>query len=146
MTVTAATDTIVEEIAIKAPAARIFAALTDPEQRKTWWGAEGRFQTTHVESDLRVGGAWKMSGKGMGGGPFTVRGEYRAIEPPHVLAFTWLPSWHANATETLVRFDLSEQGGMTTVRVTHSRLTPEGAQAHRGWPQILAWLRIYAER
>jgi uncharacterized protein YndB with AHSA1/START domain len=145
MTTTSATQTIVQEITINAPAERVFEALTNPEQRTQWWGSEGRFQTAHVESDLRVGGKWKMSGTGFGR-PFTVTGEYRAIERPGVLAFTWLPSWQADASETLVRFDLSETDGITTVRVTHSGLTPEGAEAHKGWAQILAWLRSFAER
>jgi uncharacterized protein YndB with AHSA1/START domain len=145
MTVTGAVETIVEEITIRAPARRVFEALTDPEQRKAWWGSAGRFQTTHVESDLRLGGQWKMSGTGFGG-PFTVKGEYRAIEPPRVLAFTWLPSWQEGATETLVSFDLSEKDGVTTVRVTHSGLTSKGVEAHKGWGQILAWLRAYSER
>ncbi|MBV8189500.1 MAG: SRPBCC domain-containing protein [Alphaproteobacteria bacterium] len=144
MTTIDAGETIIQEIAINAPARRIFEALTDPDQRKAWWGAEGRFQTTHVESDLRVGGKWRMSGTGMGG-PFTVAGEYLTVEPPWALAFTWLPSWQPNATKSLVRFDLNEKDGITTVRVTHSGLTPEGAQAHSGWPQILGWLKAYAE-
>jgi len=140
-----ADQTIVQEIAINAPAERIFEALTNPEQRKQWWGSEGRFQTKHMESDLRVGGKWKMSGDGFGR-PFTVTGEYRAIERPRLLAFTWLPSWQPNATETLVRFELSETNGVTTVRVTHSGLTAESFEAHKGWPQILDWLRRFAER
>ena len=144
MTTTGADQTIIQEITIKAPARRIFEALTDPEQRKEWWGSEGRFQTTHVESDLRVGGKWMMGGTGFGR-PFSIRGEYRTIEPPHVLAFTWLPDWQPNPTETLVRFDLTEKDGITTVRLTHSGLTPEGLQAHKGWPQILVWLRGYVE-
>jgi len=146
MTMTATGETIVQEITIKAPASRVFEALTNPDQRKAWWGSEGRFQTTHMDSDLRVGGKWMMGGTGLGGRPFTVEGEYRTIEPPHVLAFTWLPNWQQNPTETLVRFDLTEKDGITTVRLTHSGLTPEGKQAHQGWPQILAWLRAYAER
>jgi uncharacterized protein YndB with AHSA1/START domain len=46
-------DTITEEVTINAPADQIFAALTSPEERVKWWGAEGRFKTTHMESDLR---------------------------------------------------------------------------------------------
>ena len=87
MTTIGADETVIQEITIKAPAKRIFEALTSPEQRKEWWGCEGRFQTTHVESDLRVGGKWRMSGTGFGR-PFTIKGEYRTIEPPHMLAFT----------------------------------------------------------
>jgi uncharacterized protein YndB with AHSA1/START domain len=146
MSATVADDTIVAEITIKAGAARIFEALADPDQRMKWWGAEGRFETTEVESDLRVGGRWAMRGTGMGGKPFTVTGVYRIVERPRVLAFTWLPSWDEDATETLVRFDLSEQGGVTTVRLTHSGFASETSRArHQGWPQILSWLKAYAE-
>jgi uncharacterized protein YndB with AHSA1/START domain len=36
MNATTMTDAIVEEITIKAPAARIFAALTNPQQLMAW--------------------------------------------------------------------------------------------------------------
>jgi uncharacterized protein YndB with AHSA1/START domain len=49
-------DSIVQEITIKGSAERIFEALTDPGQRITWRGAQGRFQVTHMESDLCFGG------------------------------------------------------------------------------------------
>ena len=143
----AANDTIVEEITIRAPAAKVFAALTSPEAIVKWWGAEGRFKTTHAESDLRPGGRWLMRGIGVGGRPFTIQGVYREIDPPQVLAFTWLPSWQENATETLVRFDFAEKDGVTLVRLTHSGLDSQSSRAqHRGWPDILAWLKSYLEQ
>ena len=146
MNPTSLNDTIVQEIVIKAPAERIFEALTDPAQRIKWWGAEGRFQTTHMESDLHPGGKWMMRGNGVGGRPFTVMGEYRQIEPPRLLIFTWLPDWQGDAVETLVRFELTENSGLTTVRLTHSGLTTESSRlSHKGWPQILTWLQAYSE-
>jgi len=69
-----------------------------------------------------------MSGMGMGR-PFKVDGVYRIIERPRVLIFTWLPSWDEDATETLVRFDLDEQNGITTVRLTHSGFAKEDSRA-----------------
>ena len=144
-TTTRSVDAIVQEITIKAPAARVFEALVDPAQRMKWWGKNGRFETTNAESDLRPGGRWLMSGMGMGR-PFKVEGVYRIIQRPHVLAFTWVPSWDEGATETLVRFDLYEQNGFTTVRLTHSGFASESSRArHQGWPQILGWLKAYAE-
>ena len=146
MNPTSLNDTIVQEIVIKAPAERIFEALTDPAERIKWWGAEGRFQTTHMESDLHPGGKWMMRGNGVGGRPFTVMGEYRQIEPPRLLIFTWLPDWQGDAVETLVRFELTENSGLTTVRLTHSGLTTESSRlSHKGWPQILTWLQAYSE-
>ena len=146
MNPTIANTTIIQEIVIKAPAERIFEALTNPAQRTKWWGAEGRFQTTHMESDLRPGGKWMMCGNGVGNRPFTIRGEYRQIEPPRLLIFTWLPDWQEDAFETFVRFDLIENNGITAVRVTHSGLATESSRlSHKGWPQILTWLQAYCE-
>lgn len=140
-------DTITEEITIAAGADRVFVALSNPQERAKWWGAEGRFKTTHMESDLRPGGKWLMRGIGVGGIPFTIRGIYREIERPHLLSFTWLPSWVEDQIESLVRFELMEQDGSTLVRLTHSGLTNERIRAqHRGWPDILAWLRTYIEQ
>jgi uncharacterized protein YndB with AHSA1/START domain len=147
MNPTRTNDTIVEEIKIKAPAGRIFDALTDPEQCTRWWGSPGRFETTHVESDLRPGGKRVMRGTGMGGKPFSVTGVYRQIERPRLLVFTWLPDWQGDATESIVRWDLEENAGVTTVRITHSGLATEGSRSsHRGWPGILTWLQAYVER
>jgi uncharacterized protein YndB with AHSA1/START domain len=138
-------DSIVEEITINASAERVFEVLIDPAQRVKWWGRQGRFETTNAESDLRPGGRWMMSGTGMGR-PFKVEGVYRIVDRPRVLAFTWNPSWDTNATETLVRFDLAEQNGVTSVRLTHSGFAAQASRdAHQGWPQILGWLKAYAE-
>jgi uncharacterized protein YndB with AHSA1/START domain len=145
MSATTELATIVQEITIKARARRVYDALTDPQQRMAWWGSPGRFETKRVESDLRAGGRWQMSGIGLANKTFLIKGEYRVVNPPHVLAFTWLPDWHPNPVESLVRFDLTEKDGVTTVKLTHSGLTPESAKAHQGWPQILGWLRDYAE-
>lgn len=141
MSQTSATETIVKEITIHAPAARVFEALTDPEQRVKWWGV-GYIKDAKVISDLRVGGKWEMTGDAWGK-PFSVAGEYRLIEPSVALAFTVLATWTPNPTETLVRFDLTESGGETLVRLTHSGLTAESAQYFRGWPEILANLQKY---
>jgi uncharacterized protein YndB with AHSA1/START domain len=142
---TSTDDTIVQEITIKAPAARIFDALADPKQRMKWWGVEGRFQVTDMESDLRPGGKWLMRGIGMGK-PFTVSGTYQAVERPRLLVFTWRPNWQGDDTESLVRWELQEKDGTTLLRLTHSGLVTEASRnSHRGWPQILSWLRAYAE-
>ena len=57
-------DTIVQEITIKGAAERIFAALLDPAELMEWWRATGKFEVTHMETDLRVGGKWMMRVKG----------------------------------------------------------------------------------
>ena len=140
-------DTIVQEITIDAPASRVFDAFTNPQERVTWWSVDGRFHTTHVESDLRPGGRWVMRGTREDGQPFTIAGQYRIVDPPKAVEFTWLPDWQPDATESLVRVEFVEDAGVTRVRLTHSGLTTERSRAsHRGWPQILLLLRNYVNR
>src|SRR5215472_8626819 len=147
MNPTSVSDTIVQEIAIRGTADRVFEALANPDQRVKWWGGEGRFRATHMKSDLRPGGKWMMRGNGLGGKHFQVTGEYLQVEPPRLLVFTWLPDWQEDAVESVVRFDLEERNGVTTVRLTHSGLTSETSRlSHKGWPQILTWLRAYVEQ
>jgi uncharacterized protein YndB with AHSA1/START domain len=139
-------NAIVKEIVIQASADRVFEALANPTQRVRWWGAAGRFQATHMESDLRVGGAWEMRGTAAEGRPFTIRGEYRSIERPRVLEFTWIADFHAATPPTLVRFDLDEKDGQTTVRLTHSGFISDAArEAYQGWPWLLSLLRGFVE-
>jgi uncharacterized protein YndB with AHSA1/START domain len=139
-------DAIVEEITIRASAKQIFEALTDPAQMVKWWGIEGRFQATHVESSLRPAGEWLMRGTRQNGQAFTIRGTYREVDPPRTLVFTWLPDWQEDLVETVVRIDLAERNGVTTVRLTHSGLSTDTSRAaHRGWPELLDALRAYAE-
>jgi uncharacterized protein YndB with AHSA1/START domain len=147
MNPTGAADTIVQEITIAAPAARVFEAFTNQAERVKWWSApDGRFRTTHVDSDLRPGGRWAMRGTRQDGSPFTVTGGYRAVEHAALLVFTWLPDWQEDATESVVRVEFTEAGGVTHVRLTHSGLaTDRSRTSHRGWPQILTWLKAYTE-
>jgi uncharacterized protein YndB with AHSA1/START domain len=75
-----------------------------------------------------------------------VRGEYLSIERPRLLEFTWLPDWQQDAPLTLVRFELEEKDGSTTVRLIHSgHVTERSRESHRGWPEILARLGAYTE-
>ncbi len=144
---TSAASAIVKEITINSPAERIFAALVDPAQRVAWWGAPGKFQATHMESDLRPGGAWLMSGTGTGGLTFTLKGVYRTIDSPRLLEFTWLDDGQQNEPPTLVRFDLEEKDRTTTlVRLTHSGFTSETTRGrYQGWPWLLALLQAYVQ-
>jgi glutathione S-transferase len=100
-----------------------------------------------MDSDLRPGGTWKMSGTRPDGSLFTITGEYRAVQRPTLLEFTWLPDWQGDATISLVRVEFTERNGVTHVRLTHSGLTTEPSRtSHRGWPQILTLLQGYVER
>lgn len=139
-------DTITKEIHINAPAEQVFDAIAEPLQRVQWWGVAGRFQTTQMESDLRAGGAWSMRGTGLEGKPFTIRGKYCKVERPRLLEFTWLNDNDEGAPISLVRFDLTDEGGATMVRLTHSGLTTDRLRnSYQGWPWLLALLQSHVE-
>jgi uncharacterized protein YndB with AHSA1/START domain len=101
------TETIVEEISIKGSAERIFEALADAKQRLKWWGAKGAYQSTDLESDLRVGGKWMMKGTGMSG-PFTCHGEYTRIDRPESSSLPGTPvgkmtTWNQSSASNWTR-------------------------------------------
>src|SRR5580693_3259776 len=118
MSQTSADESIVTEITIEATPERIFDALTVPAERLAWWGGGSAiFKTEAMDSDLRVGGKWEMRGM-TGERPFSITGEYREVDRPRALAFTWSPSWSPEAAGSLVRFELIDQSGATLVRIT----------------------------
>jgi uncharacterized protein YndB with AHSA1/START domain len=146
---TTSEDMIAQEVTIMAPAERIYAALTNPDELLKWWSAKGKFRATHVESDFRLGGRWSMrvvSDRNGDSSCTSVYGEFRAIEPPRLLIFTWIRDEELHP-ESLVRWDLDETDGVTTVRVTHSGLTSERWRIrNNGWPLILELLKTHLEK
>jgi uncharacterized protein YndB with AHSA1/START domain len=142
---------LVESISIAAPIATVFAALTEPDELVRWWGSEDGYHTTTMQTDMRVGGAWKTSGIGRDGDPFTVGGIYRVVDPPQHLEFTWRHDWGDGddaTNDTIVRYDLEERDGATTVTVTHTNFaTEEDRDDHaKGWPVVLGWMAAYVTR
>jgi len=142
MTVSQTLPDVIQEITINAPATKVFDALTDPDQLPQWWGEDGIYHVRKMERDLKVGGTWRSTGDGADGKPFAVEGVYRVIDRPRVLEYTWNYDWAEKPAETIVRFDLSESGGKTRVRVTHSGFKDQAARdSHgEGWKTVLIWL------
>lgn len=141
-------NVIVREIDIRAPMAKVFAALTEPDKVTAWWGSTDSYVCDSMEVDFRVGGTWKTVGHSLDGRAFTVYGVYRVIEPPRVVEFTWRHDWGARGDEeTVVRYELSERDGMTHLRVVHSGFGDEkGRSDHEdGWLRVLGWLQNYVE-
>lgn len=148
MTVTNADTIIEQEIFIDAPAEKIFAALTDPKQLPQWWGGDDDYHIEAMESDLRVGGKWRTFGRGCEGKEFAVHGEYRAIDRPTLLEYTWNYDWDGDAKETVVRFELMAKDGGTLLRLKHSGFHDVAARNDHndGWKRVLGWLAAYARR
>jgi len=133
---------------IAAPPERVFQAITDPSQLVQWWGQPGAYRTTNLQIDLRRGGYWRSSGVGADGKPFHVEGEYREVDPPRVLAYTWRPSYR-QIPETLVRWQLEAEDKGTRVRLNHSGFVgaADACKDHgNGWMKVLSWMQAFVER
>jgi uncharacterized protein YndB with AHSA1/START domain len=134
--------TILAQVDIAAPVERVFAALTHGDEIVKWWGSDELYRTTEWRSELREGGAWKSSGVGADGKPFTVEGEYVVVEPPRRVTFTWKPAWDGGHVST-VTYRLESIEGGTRLVLRHEGLAgrADSCSSHAsGWERVLGWL------
>lgn len=117
---------------IAATPERVFAALTDPAELAEWWGALDQYRGCEWRVDARSGGRWSVRALGPDGVERTVHGEFRVVDPPRRLEYTWHPSWE-DGPPSRVRFDLEPAtvDGVpgTRVSVTHTRIGAGSATA-----------------
>lgn len=111
---------------------RVWSYLTDPKFLVKW------FSDGIVAN--RVGGDVHFD---MG-----ATGRITAYEPPHVLEYTWneLELSRAPITDSLVRWELSEEGDGVRLTLTHSRLAENEVVLHSaGWHAFLERLSAVAD-
>ena len=126
-----ASAAVVVRRTIAAPAEDIFDAFLDPEALAIWM-RPGTIKSTVARVEARVGGQYEIIMQGESG-PLPHRGEYRVIDRPKRLVFTW-QSQHTGPAETLVTVDFLRTGKSTEVVVTHEKLPEAARDAHRrGW-------------
>lgn len=121
---------------IKASRDRVYAAWTDPEQLKEWFGPE-HVQTRKLIADSRVGGKFQWELTGTDGDEMTVSGEYRELLPDRKVVFTW--QWQDDEDwamhHSVVTVELSDAEGGTDLCLTHEQLPNENSRTGhaRGW-------------
>ena len=133
-------ESVIKEIVVRAPLQSVWSALTEVKAIGGWMGAE-----SEVEVDLRPGGRYRLFG-----GETT--GEFRVIDPPHRLAYSWRQGeWPAAWKDSLVEWELRADGSSTRVRVMHSKFPndEERASHDEGWDlywlePMKAWLETQA--
>src|SRR5215470_2365712 len=74
--------------ALPAAPGRIFAAFSDPDQLARWFGPEG-FSVGSIDVDARVDGTYRIEMQPPEGDSFYLGGEFREVDPPRGLAFTF---------------------------------------------------------
>ncbi len=119
----------------------LFRAWTDPDRMRRWMCPEGAV-VEDLAADPVVGGAYRIVMRTGDGEQHTAVGEYREIDRPRRLVFTW--GWEEEAASvepggSLVTVEFDERDGSTELVLTHERLPDaESREGHRqGWESSL---------
>lgn len=131
-------------VEIAAPPERVFRALTS-EDITRWWGSDDMYHVTKWTGDVRPGGTWVSEGVGRDGTPFSVRGEFLELDPPHEIVQTWRAAWDGDHVTTIT-YRLEPIPGGTRVTIRHEGFADraESCRGHsHGWERVLTWLQNY---
>lgn len=131
------------ERVLPAPRSLVFRASTEPDELARWWGPKG-FTAPGVEVDLRVGGSYRIAMQPPEGGLFHLSGEFREVDPPTRLAYTF--RWEEpdpDDRETVVTLSLEDLGEATGLIVEQGLFATEGRRAlhEGGWTEALVRLQ-----
>lgn len=119
----------------------LFKAWTDPSWILRWMGP-GECTCPFAETDLKIGGAYKICIRGEG--DHWAHGLYQVIDAPRRLVFTW--RWEQEdgslGQEMLVEINFVESGDGTDLRFRQTKfIDQEACDQHRqGWEGSLACL------
>jgi uncharacterized protein YndB with AHSA1/START domain len=112
----------------------VFDALTTPEGIAAWWGPDAG-PVLLAETDLRVGGRFRVRFRMLDGSEHESSGEYLEVVRPKRLAMTWRWASDEDPGESLVEIDLRAVAEGTELTFTHSRLHDEETRRshEEGW-------------
>ena len=123
----------------------VYAAWTDPQRLTRWFGPDAG-AVTRAETDVRVGGRFRVVFHTEDGEEHDVSGVYREVVPNERLVFTW--AWRSTPErESLVTVALRPDGGGTSLTLTHEQFFDEEARDRHefGWTGTLDKLeRLFA--
>lgn len=127
---------------IRSTPERIFEAWTQPEQLRAWWGPRP-VTCSEAEVDLSVGGRYRIVNALPDGTSVTIEGEFRQIERPSKLVYTWRIEPGEEESLVTVRFDA--RGNATEVTIVHDQIPSEAIrESHEsGWIGCLDGLALY---
>ena len=130
------------------PREAVFAACVEPDRLATWWGPRG-YTSPSIELDVRVGGVYRIAMQPPEGDLFHLSGEFREVDPPRRLAYTfvWEPP-DSDDRETVVTLSFAETAeGTNLVVEQESFATGVRYELHRdGWTEALERLEASLAR
>ena len=128
---------------LNAPPSKIYRAWTDAAKISRWFGPEDA-EILRAETDVRVGGRFRIVFRGPDGEEHDVGGVYREVVPNQKLVFTW--AWRSTPErELLVTVALKRDGDGTLLTLLHEQFFDEAARDRhgRGWNETLDKLESY---
>jgi len=133
---------------LPAPPPPVFGAFADPDKLARWWGPAG-FTVPSVDFEPRPGRGYRIEMQPPEGDAFHLVGEFREVDPPSRLAFTfvWEPP-DPDDVETLVELSFRDLGGSTEVAFTQGAFKTEPRlELHRdGWTDTFDRLEQFLAR
>ena len=120
----------------KAAPAQLFQAWTQPEKMIRWWGVYDDCKPPIAETDLKVGGRFRVQFWTPNGEHHSVSGLYREVVPDRKLVFSW--AWQSTPErESQVTVDLKPDGDGTILTLTHEQFFSDKARDDHavGWNQ-----------
>ena len=116
----------------------VFEALTSPEGIAHWWGPDAG-PVLLAETDVRIGGRFRVRFRKVDGSEHESSGEYLEIARPKRLAMSWQWEGGEDPGESLVEIDLRAVAEGTELTFTHSRLHDEETRRshEEGWSGAL---------
>jgi uncharacterized protein YndB with AHSA1/START domain len=128
---------------IRAPRDRVFAAWTEPEALRKWWGP-GEVSCPEAEVDLREGGAYRIANLEQDGSITWISGTFERVRPPEELVYTWSVSI-VPGDPTLVRVMFLPHAEGTELVLTHERFAVEAVRDmhSQGWNGCIDKLERY---
>ncbi len=123
--------TVVVRKVFKADRDALFRAFSDPEIMRQWFFA-GEDWSADVTSEFKVGGQYRIDMREPDGTTYSHWGEYREIDVPQKIVFTWNSPFVEN---TVVTVEFRKANGGAEVILTHEFLPDEEQrEGHRsGW-------------
>jgi uncharacterized protein YndB with AHSA1/START domain len=120
---------------LKAAPSAVFVAFSDSSALAKWFGPKG-FTIPSLEFQPRVRDSYRIEMQPPEGGPFCLTGEFRDVDPPARLSYTFV--WEdpdPDDVETLVVLSFRDLGGSTEVSFSQGPFKTEPRRAlHRdGW-------------
>ena len=115
----------------------VFAALTEPAGIACWWGPPDAGPVLLAETDVRVGGSYRVRFRKLDGTEHEAGGEYLEVVRPFRLVMTWrwTEGGHADEAgkESRIEIELRPIGAGTEVVFTHARLRTEASRDAHAW-------------